>query len=72
MRKIVQDYLDKLEQCDLTHEYDCVNALQKTPWRINEFVVQTIRQCWDSGQTWEGLPPKDNLSLPKYCLPKYV
>ena len=75
MRQIVQDYINKLEQCDLTHEYTCVNALQQTPWRINDFVVKTLRQCWDSGQTWEGLPPKDNLSLPKYPFskePKYL
>jgi DNA-directed RNA polymerase len=70
MRQIVQDYVDKLQQCDLTHEYACVNAIQQTPWRINGFVAQTIRQCWDSGQTWEGLPPKDNLSLPKYPFSK--
>ena len=63
MRQIVQDYVDKLELCDLTLEYQCVNALQRTPWRINEFVVETLRACWDSGQTWEGLPPKDNLTF---------
>jgi DNA-directed RNA polymerase len=75
MRQIVQDYIDKLLECDLTHEYTCVNALQQTPWRINRFVVETLRQCWDSGQVWEGLPPKENLSLPKYPFskePKYL
>lgn len=75
MRQIVQDYVDKLEHCDIQAEYDCVNALQRTPWRINEFVVQTLRECWDSGQIWEGLPPRDNLPLPKYPFskePKYL
>ena len=75
MRQIVQDYVNKLVDCDLSHEYTCVNALQQTPWRINRFVVETLRQCWDSGQLWEGLPPKDNLSLPKYPFskePKYL
>ncbi len=75
MRQVVKDYIDKLAKCDLKDEYTCVNALQKTPWRINEFVVETLRQCWDSGQAWEGLPPKDNLSLPKYPFskePKYL
>lgn len=75
MRQIVQEYLDKLALCDLDDEYTCVNALQRTPWRINQFVVETLRQCWDSGQVWEGLPPKDNLPLPKYPFskePKYL
>lgn len=70
MRKAAQDYITALEKCDLGLEYQCVNALQKTPWRINEFVVDTLRQCWDSGQEWEGLPPRDNLSLPKYPFSK--
>lgn len=70
MRKAAQDYITALEKCDLTLEYQCVNALQKTPWRINEFIVDTLRQCWDSGQEWEGLPPRDNLSLPKYPFSK--
>ena len=75
MRQTAQDYVNDLESCDLKLEYDCVNALQKTPWRINEFVVEVLRQCWDSGQEWEGLPPRDNLNLPKYPFskePKYL
>lgn len=70
MRQAAQDYVNALQQCDLSLEYQCVNALQRTPWRINEFVVDTLRQCWDSGQEWEGLPPRDNLSLPKYPFSK--
>ena len=75
MRQAAQDYINELEKCDLGIEYQCVNALQNTPWRINEFVVDTLRQCWDSGQEWAGLPPKDNLPLPKYPFskePKYL
>ena len=75
MRQTAQDYINALKDRDLSLEYQCVNALQKTPWRINEFVVDTLRQCWDSGQSWEGLPPRDNLALPKYPFskePKYL
>jgi len=75
VRQVVQDYLDRLAQCDIQDEYTCVNALQQTPWRINQFVVETLRACWDSGQLWEGLPQKDNLPLPKYPFskePKYL
>jgi len=75
MRQTAQNYVDDLEKCDLKLEYSCVNALQKTPWRINDFIVEVLRQCWDSGQEWEGLPPRDNLNLPKYPFskePKYL
>lgn len=75
MRQQAQDYIDKLKECDLTLEYQCVNALQRTPWRVNRFVVETLRACWDSGQEWGGLPPRDNLTLPKYPFskePKYL
>ena len=75
MRKTAQEYINVLEECDLKLEYQCVNALQKTPWRINQFVVETLRQCWDSGQEWAGLPPRENISLPKYPFskePKYL
>lgn len=70
MRQTAQDYVNALKECNLDLEYQCVNALQRTPWRINEFIVETLRQCWDSGQAWEGLPPRDNISLPKYPFSK--
>jgi DNA-directed RNA polymerase len=70
MRQEAIDYINALRECDLSLEYRCVNALQRTPWRVNEFVVDTLRSCWDSGQQWEGLPPRDNLALPKYPFSK--
>lgn len=75
MRKAAQDYINTIEQLDLDLEYQCVNALQRTPWQINSFVVDVLRTCWDSGQEWVGLPPRDNLDLPKYPFskePKYL
>jgi DNA-directed RNA polymerase len=75
MRQAAEDYIRDLSKYDLSLEYKCVNALQKTPWRINAFVVETLRDCWESGQQWEGLPPRDNLTLPKYPFskePKYL
>lgn len=75
MRQAAKDYVEALQSKDLALEYRCVNALQKTPWRINRFVVTTLRSCWDSGYEWEGLPPRDNVPLPKYPFskePKYL
>lgn len=75
MRKHVKKYIDALSKQDLSLEYECVNALQKTPWRINEFVLETIRAAWDGGEEWIGLPAKENTPLPKYPFskdPKYL
>ena len=75
MRKAAQEYINQIEQLDLSLEYQCVNALQRTPWQVNGFVVDVLRTCWDSGQEWIGLPPRDNLDLPKYPFskePKYL
>jgi DNA-directed RNA polymerase len=66
MKQHVKDYITEFEQQDLTAEFRCVNALQKTPWRINQFVAQVLREAWDSGQEWEGLPPRDSIPVPPY------
>ena len=66
MKKHVQEYIEKFNEQDVSVEYKCVNALQRTPWRINSFVCEVLRTAWDSGQQWEGLPPRDNLPVPPY------
>lgn len=75
MKESLQKYIKEVEAQDLTVEYECVNALQKTPWQVNEFVLDTVRTCWDSGQEWIGLPPRDALPIPPYPFskePKYL
>jgi DNA-directed RNA polymerase len=66
MNKNAQDYLKRLEKQDISAELQCVNALQRTPWRVNKQVLEVIRNVWDSGQEWAGLPPKDDIPLPHY------
>ena len=59
-------YLDRLSQQDMSLEYKAVNGLQRTPWTIDTQVLQVMRQAWDSGQEWAGLPPRFDLDLPAY------
>mgnify|MGYP000412503149 FL=1 len=47
-------------------ELQCVNTLQETEWRINLPVLEVMKQCWESGTKWEGLPAKDSLPLADY------
>lgn len=75
MKESLQQYIKEVEAQDLTIEYECVNALQKTPWQVNVFVLETVRACWDSGQEWIGLPPRDALPISPYPFsrePKYL
>lgn len=70
MRKNARQYIEQLQTCDLSLEYNCVNTLQKTPWRINSFVLEILKSAWESGEEYAGLPPRNNLSLPKYPFSK--
>jgi len=66
MKKHVEEYIEKFNQRDVSVEYKCVNALQRTPWRVNSFVCDVLRTAWNSGQQWQGLPPRDNAPVPPY------
>lgn len=66
MKKHVEEYIEKFNQRDVSIEYKCVNALQHTPWRVNSFVCDVLRTAWNSGQQWQGLPPRDNAPVPPY------
>ncbi len=70
MKQHLKNYIKEVEAKDLSIEYECVNALQKTPWRINRFVLETITNCWEGGDEWVGLPPRDALAIPPYPFSK--
>jgi DNA-directed RNA polymerase len=48
--------------------YDAVNAIQRTAWRVNESILNTLNEAHDSKsperQQIAGLPFQDNLPLP--------
>lgn len=66
----LNDHLTRLENCNLTEEYSCLNALQHTAWRINKPILETLRNLWDNGQSWGKLPARDDLPLPAYPFTK--
>lgn len=63
-------HLRRLEDAELSQEYSCLNALQRTAWQINKPVLQVLRTVWDGGQQWGKLPAKDDLPLPMYPFDK--
>lgn len=42
--------------------YDAVNAIQNTPWQINQPVLDVARQLWDNGVAVAGLPEREDTS----------
>lgn len=62
----MKQHLKRLRQLDLNEEYNCLNALQQTEWRINNKVLEVVRNLWDNGHEIGKLPPKDDLPLPPY------
>jgi DNA-directed RNA polymerase len=70
MRKSTRDYFERLRKFDLSQEFNALNALQETAWKINCPVLKVIRETWDSGEEWAGLPPKFDVPLPEYPFDK--
>jgi len=59
-------YLEELANRveDMPEVYRAVNAVQETPWRINQNVLETLKGLWETGGKIAGLPSTDDTSLP--------
>src|SRR5262245_56519575 len=51
----------RLEKADLSAVYAAVNALQNTPYRINQAVFRLQREAWVAGLPFFGLTREDQL-----------
>lgn len=50
--------LERLRERDLSTVYDAVNAVQRTPWRVNEDVLVVAQELKRLGVRVEGLPER--------------
>lgn len=57
-------YHEELRYVDMEPVYRAVNNIQNTPWRINQRVLDVMREVWDGGGSLGGLPRRDDLPLP--------
>ena len=48
---------------------DGLNALQRTPFKINKRIIKLQRQCWESNQSWGGIPAKGEIEMPPSPFP---
>lgn len=58
------EYHEQLRDVAMPAVYDAVNAVQEVPWRINTFILDTMRGVWDGGGSLGGLPKRDDVPLP--------
>lgn len=56
-------YLASLKDHDLSRVYRAVNAIQSTPWRINDRVYEVALALWGRGGAAAGLPPVSHRAI---------
>ena len=54
--KFLKAYNKKLSAIDLGVVYDAINAMQDTPFIINPFILQTLKEIYSSGGELGGVP----------------
>lgn len=57
-------YIEEMSHHDMPIEYDAINALQNTAWSVNTDVLAVMQACWESGQDYKGIPPKEDVVIP--------
>ena len=60
----IKQYIQKLHQLDLSWLFDCVNALQSTPFVVNERILETMVSIMENHGSLGGLPSTDE--TPKF------
>lgn len=54
--RFLKSYTKKLSATDLSKVYAAINAMQKTPFRINPFILKTLKEIYASGGELGGVP----------------
>jgi len=54
-----------LVDADLSRIHHCLNAVNSTPWRINQPVLDIVRRLYAEGGNIAGIPRADDIPLPK-------
>jgi DNA-directed RNA polymerase len=57
-------YLADLEHVDMPDVYAAVNAVQETGYRVDAWVLATMKQVWANNLSIAGLPKRDPAELP--------
>lgn len=58
-----RSYLHEMENHSMPLEYGAINALQRTKWAVNNKLLDIIQQCWETGESWASLPPREDYKV---------
>ena len=61
-------YIGCLRGYDLSTVTEAINTAQRTPWRINRRILETVRHMWENGLDFGVLPRQGEEPLP--CCPQ--
>lgn len=50
---------------DLNPAFEAVNAMQRTPWNVNEYILKIMQEVWDRNLAI-GMPEKEPIDIPKF------
>lgn len=51
-------------------EFECVNSLQETKWKVNSKVLTVMKEAWEQERVIGGMPHRGELALPPSGIPK--
>jgi len=57
-------HLDTVALADMPKVYRAVNAVQSTPYKVNHFVLDVMKHCWEKGVAVDGLVSSEDEPLP--------
>lgn len=57
--------MDALDRADLSQVYSAINAIQDTPWRINQRVLAVMKDVWARNSGLGGVPPQHDEPVPQ-------
>lgn len=58
------EHIEMIDKAEMPQVLRAVNVIQQTAWKINQPVLDIMRQVWASGGTMGGLPYRDNAPMP--------
>lgn len=59
-----KNYLSELKHFDMPKVYGAINAMQETGYKVNTFILDTLKAIWDTGMEIPTLPPSENYPIP--------
>jgi DNA-directed RNA polymerase len=59
-----------LPSSNMDMEFECVNSLQETKWKVNTKVLDVMEKAWEQGRIIGSMPDRNEMELPPRDFPK--